>query len=207
MYEKIWYNALVTKLRPKCVDEKELSATVKNESGYGHQSGLMGYKCYLKDNVAENVVYGIQIQSGQFRLYVEPKPKKKGVKEEYAYGYTGKQEVFFAPETGIYKLETWGASGAYTYNWGCYMSSCEAYNRGGLGGYASGTISITAEMLLLDTMVHIMVVVLVQEVSVDGQQVLVVVLQIFRYQLKIILGIMIMALLHLEEVLHLIHKD
>ena len=69
---------------------------------------------------------------------------EKGVKEEYTYGYTGKQEVFVAPETGIYKLETWGASGAYTYNWGCYMSSCEAYYRGGLGGYASGTISLTA---------------------------------------------------------------
>ena len=85
LYEKIWYNALVTKLRPKCVDEKELSATVKNESGYGHQSGLMGYKCYLKDNVAENVVYGIQIQSGQFRFYVEPNPKKKDNKTEYKW--------------------------------------------------------------------------------------------------------------------------
>lgn len=92
LYEKIWYNALVTKLRPKCVDEKELSATVKNESGYGHQSGLMGYKCYLKDNVAENVVYGIQIQSGQFRFYVEPNPKKKDNKTEYKWKNFDKNE-------------------------------------------------------------------------------------------------------------------
>lgn len=79
LYEKIWYNALVTKLRKPCVENNKLKNTreVISESGYGHQSGLMGYKCYLKDNV----VYGIQIQSGQFRLYVEPKPKKKVLKK------------------------------------------------------------------------------------------------------------------------------
>lgn len=82
LYEKIWYNALVTKLRKPCVEDNKLKKTreVISESGYGHQSGLMGYKCYLKDNVAENVVYGIQIQSGQFRFYVEPNPKKKEYK-------------------------------------------------------------------------------------------------------------------------------
>lgn len=94
LYEKIWYNALVTKLRKPCVENNKLKNTreVISESGYGHQSGLMGYKCYLKDNVAENVVYGIQIQSGQFRLYVEPKPKKKGVKEEYKWKNFDKNE-------------------------------------------------------------------------------------------------------------------
>lgn len=90
LYEKIWYNALVTKLRKPCVENNKLKNTreVISESGYGHQSGLMGYKCYLKDNV----VYGIQIQSGQFRLYVEPKPKKKGVKEEYKWKNFDKNE-------------------------------------------------------------------------------------------------------------------
>lgn len=94
LYEKIWYNALVTKLIKPCVENNKLKNTreVISESGYGHQSGLMGYKCYLKDNVAENVVYGIQIQSGQFRLYVEPKPKKKGVKEEYKWKNFDKNE-------------------------------------------------------------------------------------------------------------------
>lgn len=94
LYEKIWYNALVTKLRKPCVENNKLKNTreVISESGYGHQSGLMGYKCYLKDNVAENVVYGIQIQSGQFRFYVEPNPKKKDNKTEYKWKNFDKNE-------------------------------------------------------------------------------------------------------------------
>ena len=35
----------------------------------------MGYKCYLQDG--SDIVYGIQIQNGQFRYYVEPAPDKK----------------------------------------------------------------------------------------------------------------------------------
>ena len=94
LYEKIWYNALVTKLRKPCVENNKLKNTreVISESGYGHQSGLMGYKCYLKDNIAENVVYGIQIQSGQFRFYVEPNPKKKDNKTEYKWKNFDKNE-------------------------------------------------------------------------------------------------------------------
>ena len=49
--------------------------------------------------------------------------------EEFNYVYTGKQEVFEAPEDGYYKLETWGASG----------STNDAHAG---GGYASGIVEL-----------------------------------------------------------------
>ena len=58
----------------------------------------------------------------------------------YEYGYTGYQEEFVAPEDGLYKLETWGASGgrirSYSYD-GFWL-------RGGFGAYASGVIYLNA---------------------------------------------------------------
>ena len=61
---------------------------------------------------------------------------------EFNYAYTGKQEVFTAPETGTYKLETWGASGGESYRYLCGMGSCVGSVLAGNGGYASGTISL-----------------------------------------------------------------
>ena len=66
---------------------------------------------------------------------------EKDVKQEYEYGYTGKQEVFTAPEDGLYKLETWGASGGVSGGW---SAGYKSVLKGGLGGYASGTISLHA---------------------------------------------------------------
>ena len=48
------------------------------------------------------------------------------------YEYTGSEETFVAPYTGIYKLETWGASGG-TFD--------ETYH-GGYGAYSTGQISL-----------------------------------------------------------------
>ena len=48
---------------------------------------------------------------------------------EWAFDYTGGEQIFTVPTTGTYKLETWGAQG-YTIN--SYM--------GGYGGYSTGKI-------------------------------------------------------------------
>ena len=34
-----------------------------------------------------------------------------GFKTEYVFDYTGTEQVFIAPKTGTYRLETWGSSG------------------------------------------------------------------------------------------------
>lgn len=46
----------------------------------------------------------------------------------HTFDYTGEQQIFTAPETGVYKLETWGAQGGGT--------------NGGFGGYSSGYINL-----------------------------------------------------------------
>ena len=63
---------------------------------------------------------------------------------EYTYSYTGEGQVFTAPSDGTYKLETWGAEGGNSHNYSCYMGTCSTYFRGGLGAYASGTITLHA---------------------------------------------------------------
>jgi hypothetical protein len=71
-YEKLWFSAMVNKMREFVIDKKDVR--VEPESGYGHEAGLMGYKCFLLDG--SDIVYGVQIQNRQFRFYVEPSPKK-----------------------------------------------------------------------------------------------------------------------------------
>lgn len=51
------------------------------------------------------------------------------------FNYTGEEQIFTAPVTGAYKIETWGAQG------GSYSSNCE----GGFGGYSIGTIFLSRE--------------------------------------------------------------
>ena len=51
------------------------------------------------------------------------------------FNYTGNEQVFIAPKTGIYKLETWGAQGG--------NSSYNSYEAtGGYGGYSEGIIEL-----------------------------------------------------------------
>ena len=50
---------------------------------------------------------------------------------EWTFDYTGGEQTFVAPVTGVYKLETWGAQG-YTVN---------SYT-GGYGGYSTGVINL-----------------------------------------------------------------
>ena len=58
---------------------------------------------------------------------------------EWTYDYTGREQTFTAPLSGIYKLETWGAQGG----------SALSY-KGGYGAYSIGTIS-----LIRDTKVYL----------------------------------------------------
>ncbi len=64
---------------------------------------------------------------------------EKNVDTEYEFGYTGAQEVFTAPQTGTYKLETWGAAASDANGW---SSGYKSIYRGGFGAYASGTITL-----------------------------------------------------------------
>lgn len=54
---------------------------------------------------------------------------------EYDYDYTGSEQVFIAPASGTYKLETWGAQGGvYAY---------KGTISGGYGGYSSGFVKLS----------------------------------------------------------------
>ena len=50
----------------------------------------------------------------------------------YNFDYTGTEQVFTVPQTGTYKIETWGAQGGTGNN-----------DPGGYGGYSKGIISLT----------------------------------------------------------------
>ena len=50
----------------------------------------------------------------------------------YNFDYTGAEQVFTVPQTGTYKIETWGAQGGTGNN-----------DPGGYGGYSKGIISLT----------------------------------------------------------------
>ena len=50
------------------------------------------------------------------------------------YAYSGKEEIFIVPQTGIYQLEVWGAAG------GIYNKTTSGYLKDGYGGYATGNI-------------------------------------------------------------------
>lgn len=54
------------------------------------------------------------------------------VKEVYEFDYTGSEQVFTVPVSGIYKLETWGAQGG---------NATDVYI-GGYGGYSDGTLRL-----------------------------------------------------------------
>lgn len=61
--------------------------------------------------------------------------------QKWDYSYTGGYQVFTAPYTGKYQLETWGAQGGGNYN-GTYQG--RSWNQsGGKGGYSKGDISLS----------------------------------------------------------------
>lgn len=60
---------------------------------------------------------------------------------EFAFTYTGSEQMFTAPIAGNYKIELWGASGGDV--------DIDSVNyQGGLGGYTSGIINLTENQAL-----------------------------------------------------------
>lgn len=64
-YEKLWFSVLLSKI--------ETVENVKKGSGYSNSSGLVEFQ--IKND--HHVVYGVQIQQSQFRLFVVPTGKCK----------------------------------------------------------------------------------------------------------------------------------
>ena len=61
---------------------------------------------------------------------------------EYTFGYTGDEQIFIVPKTGVYRLETWGAQGGYQYIPGGDLSLKDEYSSAFSGGYSSGLIKL-----------------------------------------------------------------
>ena len=96
---------------------QELNETLK-DSVVGELISQMGKRLYFPK--------GIIAQGGE---------ASKG--DSWNYGYTGNVQTFTAPVDGTYQLEVWGAQGG-----GILLENGAT---GGLGGYSSGTVSLTAK--------------------------------------------------------------
>ena len=55
-------------------------------------------------------------------------------KIKYDFDYTDNEQIFIAPKTGTYRLETWGSSG--------YLVGLFSESAGGVGGYSRGEIKL-----------------------------------------------------------------
>ena len=102
--------------------ERNLQGNKKNEDSF-----------VITINKNEN--YNTQLINLQFNVkkpYTDNIIKKIAYNEEYKFDYTGNPQEFIAKETGIYKLETWGAQGGDI--------SYDYY--GGYGGYSVGTVEL-----------------------------------------------------------------
>ena len=73
-----------------------------------------------------------EIKSFKSKIVVVGKPINYTGDTVFNFDYTGAEQIFTAPVSGTYKLETWGAQGGSTYDY-----------YGGYGGYSSGAISLT----------------------------------------------------------------
>ena len=80
--------------------------------------------------------------NGYAKISYIPEPED----EKTEFDYTGDYQVFIAPATGKYKLETWGASGGNTYDFAEDTLSDHAF--GGRGGYSSGVIELKKDEVL-----------------------------------------------------------
>ena len=62
--------------------------------------------------------------------------------QTWNFDFTGSEQTFTVPYTGVYKLETWGASGGYAY------SSSRDTGKGGYGGYSTGNIKLISNEVI-----------------------------------------------------------
>ena len=66
----------------------------------------------------------------------------------YNFDYTGAVQTFTVPQSGTYKIETWGASGNDKASWNTGDSSSIVENSYGLGGYTTGKIVLNKDVKL-----------------------------------------------------------
>ena len=73
-------------------------------------------------NQNPSIKYGISTQeiivtseAGTINIYTITINKRLPENENVGFDYTGAEETFIAPDTGLYKLETWGAQGGTNY--------------------------------------------------------------------------------------------
>ena len=74
--------------------------------------------------LGSTLIIGASAMQNQVNANNEPKI--------FDFAYTGKQETFIVPESGLYTIETWGAQGG-----------TPKTSPGGLGGYAGGDVYLT----------------------------------------------------------------
>ena len=80
---------------------------------------------YLWIKASDNAGNNLVSKTNSFTIISEPVINN--------FGYTGGVQTYKVPYTGIYKLQTWGASGG---------------NNGGRGAYATGTISLIKDQII-----------------------------------------------------------
>lgn len=84
----------------------------------------------LKTNDKKNIKIKLTYNENQF-YKGKIKITTRTYFEQQDFDFTGKVETFIVPETGLYKLETWGAQGGSVTNSGLTST-------GGYGGYSTG---------------------------------------------------------------------
>lgn len=83
-------------------------------------------------------IYGTKIENNKIKLG-QYKKTSETVQEIVSFGYTGIQEIWTVPETGVYKFEVWGGQGEQGGS-----NNGSRGGSGGLGGYAYGELNLNA---------------------------------------------------------------
>ncbi|MBR4350888.1 MAG: InlB B-repeat-containing protein [Bacilli bacterium] len=110
---------------------------IKNQSSTAFVNNSGSYLTIIGNTIVDPS-YGTAVNNSGVLTVGE---NNKNVERTFNYSYVGHQEEFTAPKTGLYKLETWGASGSAAGSYSsCATDTCAVY--GGKGAYASGIISL-----------------------------------------------------------------
>ena len=110
---------------------------IKNQSSTAFVNNSGSYLTIIGNTIVDPS-YGTAVNNSGVLTVGE---NNKNVERTFNYSYVGHQEEFTAPKTGLYKLETWGASGSAAGSYSsCATDTCAMY--GGKGAYASGIISL-----------------------------------------------------------------
>ena len=83
-----------------------------------------------------------EIKSFESKIVVVGKPINYTGDTVFNFDYTGAEQTFVAPVSGIYRLETWGAAGGYGFD------DTRSTGGGGYGGYSSGHIKLKKSKIL-----------------------------------------------------------